>query len=311
MAEPLTLPPYLLERFVAELLLELEGILGAAEPLLAQSLAEAIAAGFVQGGAAVARKLPPPPLPSREPPTPSPFFTLPPSPPPRTRGLLPPPGEGPTVRLPMTEAAAADLANRQVLTRADFDRLDVGARVQAFTVARLTSVQAVERVRDALAEDVARGGTLETFADRVEQTLGAGVLSPGNLESLYRTHVGTAALRGQEAVATQPLVRDEFPYRWEVSIEDSRRTELCKVITAGGLDGTGVYREDDPVWKRFRALRHWQCRCGTVVLSVEGAAQKGVREARRWLETGEAPEQPQHVPWPSVELPAGWTPGGT
>ena len=61
-----------------------------------------------------------------------------------------------------------------------------------------------------------------------------------------------------------------------------------------GLNGTSVYRRDDPMWDLFTPPWGYQCRCGVNLLTVEAAARKGVVEARRWERTGEPPVNPEH-----------------
>ena len=103
-----------------------------------------------------------------------------------------------------------------------------------------------------------------------------------------------------------PLVANAFPYVETLPIRDDRLTKLCRIIAQSGLNGTGVFRADDPMWKKFKPPRYPGCRCGTVYLTFEMAAKRGVREAQEWLESGEAPTQPEWVPHPPVVLPPGW-----
>ena len=91
-------------------------------------------------------------------------------------------------------------------------------------------------------------------------------------------------------------------------IRDARLTELCAIVSRSGLQRTGIYRADDPEWRRLRPPRHYNCRCGLVPLSVEDAAARGIREAKRWLADGFLAQPPAWVPHVPVELPPGWAP---
>jgi len=93
-------------------------------------------------------------------------------------------------------------------------------------------------------------------------------------------------------------------------IRDSRLTDLCAIISTSGLQGTGIYRADDPTWVKFRPPRHFNCRCGTRRLTVAMAAARGIKEAERWLESGQPPLSPEFVTPPNVELPTGWVSAG-
>jgi hypothetical protein len=77
-----------------------------------------------------------------------------------------------------------------------------------------------------------------------------------------------------------------------------------------GLDGTAVYRRDDPVWDLFYPPWGWNCRCVVIPLSVEDAAARGVKEAMEWMRTGRPPVVPQYVNPPPFSIPKGWTPTG-
>jgi hypothetical protein len=77
-----------------------------------------------------------------------------------------------------------------------------------------------------------------------------------------------------------------------------------------GLDGTAVYRRDDPVWLKFYPPWGWQCRCIVIPLSVEDAAARGVKEAIRWVQTGRPPASPAWVKPLPFDIPKGWVPTG-
>lgn len=211
--------------------------------------------------------------------------------------------------LPAVEAAVAALRSRDLLDRATFASAVTDIQRQAFTVAGVASMEAIQKVRDALVDDLAQGGTLHQFRERLDDTLAGTLLSPAHVETVYRTNVAVAQAQGLEAVLSHPLVDDEFPYVETVPIDDSRLSELCEAASHGGLDNTGVYRRDDPTWKRYAPPRHFRCRCSAIPLNVEDAAAAGVREAQEWLRTGEPPARPQHVDASRLPpLPKGWVP---
>lgn len=239
----------------------------------------------------------------------------PPPPPPPTASTSPGEGRGPILRLPIVEAAQRDLEQRQVLPREDFDRLSEVARRSAFTVARVQSLDALERIRIALAADVNQGGTLREFRDQVEQVLGESLLTPAHIETVYRTNVGAAYTQGLMEVLQHPLVSDEFPYLEYTATHDSRTREEHLAMETLGIDGTAVYRRDDPVMRRFLPPWDYNCRCAVVPLSIEDAARRGVNEAREWLQTGIPPARPAWVQHPPFDPPAnfagpsGWVEG--
>lgn len=233
---------------------------------------------------------------------------LPPSPPtvpPRvTAG-----GEPRGVVFPQVAKAVEYLRTRIPFTEAEFSQLDADARRVAVTVAGGHTLAAVEAVRDALADDVARGGTLAEFRGVVAERLNAG-LGEHVVESTYRTFVGRAYTAGKVAVLDSPAVRSQFPYLLYSATHDSRVRPEHLALERMGLNGTAVYRADDPVWDLFLPPWAWNCRCEVIPLSVRQAAGYGVREARDWLASGVPPASPEFVrPFP-FRPPPGWVPTG-
>ena len=260
------------------------------EPLLARAARDTTLLAYFRAAREAAKKLPPDGPPDSSPPT---LFTR-------------PKDEGPTIRLPMLDAAVADLQRRRILTPADYAVIDQDARRSAFTVARITSQQALRAVRSALVDDIQQGGTLRDFRKRVDAAIG-GVLSPSQIETVYRTNAMQAYSAGQRAVLDHPMVADEFPYLEWVAIHVTRVDPTHLAMEKHGLDGTGIYRADDPIWRTHTPPIRWNCRCHLIPLSVADAAAKGVREAKRWLATGVPPTSPQWVSGPHpANPPAGW-----
>lgn len=217
------------------------------------------------------------------------------------------PDEGePLIHFPQIERAALGLAAKQALTRPQYDALAETARMQAFTVAKLTSLDAIERIQRLLEQDIREGGTLREFQARVDASLGESMLSPGHVENIYRTNVAQAYADGQRRMLAHPIIGEEFPYVAYESVADSRRRPEHGWFATHGLNGTNCYRTDDPTAQKFWAPWDYQCRCGMTMLTIEQAARRGVIEAKRWVESGEPPVVPQFVKAPSFDLPSGW-----
>lgn len=212
--------------------------------------------------------------------------------------------------LPLVDEAVEDLRERNLVTRDQFDLLSDAAKQRAFTVAGQATQEGVKHVYDAVVDAVQTGAMYPEFKDRVDDALETSTLGPGHTENVLRTNLAVAFNNGLDKMASHPIVAAQFPYVENLPIRDSRLTELCRVISESGIQGTAIYRRDDPVWRHFRTPRHWQDRCGTRLLSIEDAARRGIEEAKIWLETGQPPANPAYVPWPPVSLPSGWVPRG-
>ena len=214
--------------------------------------------------------------------------------------------EGQETRWPALEAGANDLLARQVVMPDVFATLATDAKNAAFTVARVMRDDTIEAVRDAVARDVLEGGTLRQFRQTVGDALDAAGLSEPQVEALYRTHTGLARASGVLAVLDHPLVAPEFPYTAWHATRDSRVRPDHLAMETAGIQGTNVYRSDDPLFRRVWAPAGWNCRCHVQLLSLEDAAAAGIHEARQWLRTGEPPASPAFVDSVPIVLPADW-----
>lgn len=212
-------------------------IVAAHEPLLARTLSDAALAGWLLGGVEAVTDLQ---LPRAEtPPLPPPYHPA-----------------NPVVILSALEEAANELRSWQILTPTEYAQAGRDARAAGFTVARLGTAEAIEKVRQAAYDNLVAGGDWRDFRDRVETVLGEGILSKRHMETIWRTAFSRAVTSGQERTLRQPLVEDEFPFRATIPIRDSRLTELCRVVSVSGLNGTNVFWCDDPVWREYAPPRH-------------------------------------------------------
>ena len=227
-----------------------------------------------------------------------PWIGLPPPEPPSDLAIS---GEGDelfNVRLPSYEWALHDLAERHLVTRDEWDELEQEELDQAFTVAGLETEAALARVRDALHNTLQEGWTLEEFKEV------AGVnsfLSEAHAENVFRTNLHQAYSDGKMATIESPFVADAFPYATIDPIGDDRVRPEHRALAKCGLNGTNVFRVDDPVFQTFRPPWDFACRCGWGPLTVRQAANKGISEAKVWLEFRTPPEAPEHVPWPTYQ----------
>lgn len=169
--------------------------------------------------------------------------TLPPIPPPAPAADEPPP----IIRYPKIEAAVNDLVTRRILTAEEYYALSNRAKQFAFTVSKIGTEDALAKMRDLLAKDVEEGGTLAQFEKAVKQIEGASALSPARVELVYRNAVGHAHSVGQKRILQHPLVRSEFPYVVYDATHDSRVRPNHLAFEKWGIQGTAVYRIDDPL----------------------------------------------------------------
>jgi hypothetical protein len=215
-------------------------------------------------------------------------------------------GEG-DVHFPIIEEAVKNLSERNVLTRPEYDRMDAAARAKAFTVANAEATETLAKIRDALAENVAEGADYEAFREKVLSDVEPNTfLSEGHMENVWRTNVQTGFSDGQMVVLNHPFIRDGFPYATYNSIHDDRRRPEHGEMEKLGIQGTNVYRIDDPVFQLFRPPWGYNERCNWSPMTVLHAAERGIAEAKQWLASGIEPSPPAFVRMPDFRPPPGF-----
>jgi hypothetical protein len=222
-----------------------------------------------------------------------------------TVGPLPSPAFSTNSNTLTIKEAARILAEKNVLTRQEYDALDAQARSKAIMVAGIDSKAVLTKIRDAMAEAVGKGGDYKTFRTKVLAAVDSGTtLSESHLERMFRTNVQSAFSDGQMAVLQNPVVRGGFPYVAYEAIHDDRTRHDHLHVERSGIGGTNVYRTDDPVFRVFRPPWDWNCRCSWNPITTRQAAEAGIKEAQDWLETGQEPTEPAYVAMPPFAPPA-------
>lgn len=229
-------------------------------------------------------------------------------PPWRVAAASPEPGdERAPVEFPIIDEAVKGLRERRLLSKAEFDQLEADAKSEAFAVAGIAADETLAKVRDMLAQQVDEGADLDEFRKKVAATVGEGTfLSPAHMEVVYRNAVQTDLSKGQEKALSHPAVAPGFPYRAYYAIHDDRVRKNHLALEKLGIQGTNIYRADDPTWKKFQPPWDFNDRCGWAGISIREAADKGIEEAIKWLETGVPPAVPAWVTPPDFDPPAGW-----
>jgi hypothetical protein len=193
------------------------------------------------------------------------------------------------VRFPKIENATASLFKRGLLTRPQYDRLSAAAKQATFTVAWIDDTDVIGRIRDALAETITEGATLDRFRAKVVEKLNTSPMGAWHSETVYRTNLMSAFRDGRESLAQNPIVRETFPFRAHYATHDGRVRDEHLALETQGLDGTNIYWADDPIWDYITAPIGYNCRCLDVLMRTSDAARHGVTEAKEWLRTGVKP----------------------
>lgn len=206
---------------------------------------------------------------------------------------------------PVIDEAAKELSTKNVVTRQEFDALDDAARSKAFTVAGVDATETLTKIRDVMAEQIQKGADVEEFRKAINEAVKEGTfLSDGHLETVFRTNVQGAFSDGQMKVLKHPFVKSGFPYIQYDAIEDDRVRPEHEEMNHRGIQGTNIYRTDDPVIEIFRPPWAYNCRCSWNPISIRQASDAGVKEAQEWLSSGVEPANKAFVAMPPFRPPA-------
>jgi len=216
----------------------------------------------------------------------------PPSPPRFTFGDLFEGDGPPIIRFPKIEAAADLMQRRGILHPSDYYNAGEQIRANAFTMSGNVTDDILRRVQGVLETQVRDGASLTGFREAMEGDLEKSALGPAHLETVFRANVQTAYADGHEALASNPVVAAVFPYQEYYATHDARTRPEHLALEKLGLNGTGVYRRDDPFWEAFTPPWGFNCRCAVNLLTIRAAADRGVKEAQLWLRTGREPVRP-------------------
>lgn len=211
------------------------------------------------------------------------------------------------IHFPTIEEAVKNLAERNVLTRPQYDALEAAARAKAFTVANVSAEETLTKIRDSLSANVREGADYATWREKVLEDVDQGTfMSEAHQENVFRTNVQSAFSDGQMVVLQHPLVRSGFPYSAYNAIHDDRVRENHLALEHHGIQETNIYRNDDPVFQLFRPPWDYNDRCSWTPITVQHAAEKGIKEAQEWVRTGVEPAERAFVPMPPFAPPEGF-----
>lgn len=202
----------------------------------------------------------------------------------------------PIIRFPLIENAIESLERRNIVTRDVFDQLAAEERARSFTIAREMREDVIDRVRTVLAANLRQGASFQDFKTAISGELESSFIGPWHVETVFRTNAQAAFADGGRTIESDPIVDEVFPYKEWLAIHDARVRNDHLLLESLGLSGTNVYRRDDPFWRVYDVPLDYNCRCSTNLLTIEQAAERGVKEAQRWLRTGVRPPLDSRLP---------------
>jgi SPP1 gp7 family putative phage head morphogenesis protein len=141
------------------------------------------------------------------------------------------------------------------MTKEEWEELEAKLRFRAFTVARLTELDAINAIREKLIKVLQEGKTLRQFwdeggKDELLKRAGFHRSNPWYWETVFRTNIQTAYNAGR----AYQFRKAKPAYLEFVGITDARQTKICRARS-------GVIRPaDDPWWSSNWPPLHFNCR---------------------------------------------------
>ena len=167
------------------------------------------------------------------------------------------------------------MLERVSMSKEDFNNIiDKKAKFRAFTVAKQTSLDAIERTKELLNKTLQEGETMKEWYDRLKSDeilskIGFHENNPFYLETVFRTNTISAYNAGRWEEIQK--YKDDIALLEYVAIDDSRTTEIC-----AALDGVRL-PVDDPFWKNHYPPNHFNCRSQVREIYIEEAKALGYK----------------------------------
>lgn len=154
------------------------------------------------------------------------------------------------------------------VTRDTFDGLTSQYQALSFTLAGAADQRLIQKIRDALAEIIASGGTEAEFeAAALKLTSDAGVadISAFTLDTAFQTAMQNAYSLGRYEQMSSAAVKQVLPI-WQYWTVGDDRVRLEHRV----LHGFAAHAED-PVWMKIYPPNGFNCRCAVVPILASEA----------------------------------------
>lgn len=168
----------------------------------------------------------------------------------------------------------------------DWQALSAEAQQQAFTVAKVTRLDLLQDIKDALIKAQSEGSTVEQFkkdlkpiieskgwSGRKEITLKDGTkstvnLTPSRLETVYRTNLQSAYSAGRWQQIEE--AKQTRPYLQFLAVVDESTSDVCSSLNRK------VFAVDDEIWNSIMPPLHHNCRSTVRSLSEKQLVREGL-----------------------------------
>jgi SPP1 gp7 family putative phage head morphogenesis protein len=166
------------------------------------------------------------------------------------------------------EDVAAYLRGLTPVTKEVFDGLSAQYRQDAFTLAGVSDVRLIQKVRDELADVAEEGGTVEEFEAAVNKMLsdaGVEAINAFTLDTAFQTAMQKAYSLGRYEQMRDPATMEVLPAWQYWTVGDARVRPEHRVLHKFAA------RADDPVWLKIYPPNGFNCRCSVVPIPASEA----------------------------------------
>lgn len=194
------------------------------------------------------------------------------------------------VWFPSIERSLEYLKRRRVVSGKEYGRLAKDKRREVLIGVKGLSSEVQEKFLEGLVDMFHEGDiSLKSMRERMKDSLTP--IAPHRLEMIYRTNTMSAFSEGRRQLTNNEIVQDAFPYTEYSATHDSRVRPEHHALESLGIEKSAIYRTaDHEFWDLFYPPWSYNCRCTTIMLTIERAARKGLKQAEKWLKTGKEPE---------------------
>jgi len=185
--------------------------------------------------------------------------------------------------------AIAYFQNKGYAITWNWEALWQDAHAKAFTVAKVTRLDILQDIREAVQKALSEGKTFRWFEkeltpvlqakgwwgkqehvdERTGEVTDVQLGSPWRLQTIFRTNVQTAYMAGRYAAQMQNI--DDHPYWQYVAILDSHTRPSHRAMNGK------VFRYDDPFWQSYYPPNGWGCRCRVTTRSSDDIAARSLQ----------------------------------
>jgi len=157
----------------------------------------------------------------------------------------------------------------------DWQEQLAAVRKRAFTVAKVSSADILQTIKEELEKAMKRGDSYTDFKNNLEPLLeqkGYAKKEDGSawrLDTIYRTNMQSAYMAGRYMEMKE--AEAEFPYWQFIAITDNRTTDGCLA-----LNGV-ILPSNHPFWETNYPPRHYKCRSRVKALSKRLMERKKLR----------------------------------